>query len=178
MAKPLPASGKKAPPKERKNKSQEKRRMLALRALGERLVALGNSELEVMPLPQPLRDAVDAARKYKRTALQRQYKYIEGLMRDVDVDAIRQALDKQARPHREAVQVFHEVEQWRDRLLAGDDALLDDLPIRFEHADRQRLRQLVRNARKERETDKPPKSARLLFAYLSELQQTADSDGV
>lgn len=174
MGKPGKSRSANDAPKERKNKALEKREMLALRLLGERLVALGNSELDAMPLPQPLRAAVGAAKKYKRSALKRQYKYIEGLMRDVDADAIRQALDEAARPHREAVQSFHEVEQWRDRLLAGDEALLDELLSRFENADRQRLRQLVRNARKEREINKPPKSARLLFGYLSELQQDPD----
>jgi ribosome-associated protein len=161
-------------PKERKNKSQDKREMLSLRLLGERLVALGHAELETMPLTAPLRTAVNAAKKFKRSALKRQYKYIEGLIRDLDADAIRQALDEADRPHREEVRAHHEVEQWRDGLLAGDDGLLDDLVNRFEQVDRQRIRQWVRNAKKEQDLNKPPKSARLLFKYLTELQQAPD----
>ena len=162
---------------ERKNKSLEKREMLALRALGERLVALSSSELHRIPLAQPLYQAVTAAKKFKHTAPKRQFKYIEGLLRDSDdVDAIRLALDEIAKPKQQAVERLHQVEQWRDRLLAGDVSALDELLGRFALADRQRLRQLMRNAAKEHEHNKPPKSARLLFQYLSELQQTENTD--
>jgi ribosome-associated protein len=44
-------------------------------------------------------------------------------------------------------------------------ALLDEQP----HADRQQLRQLVRNAQKELQAEKPPKSSRLLYRYLKTL---------
>jgi ribosome-associated protein len=43
--------------------------------------------------------------------------------------------------------------------------LLDEQP----HADRQLLRQLLRNAQKEAEAGKPPKSSRLLYRQLKEL---------
>ncbi|MGZ4998507.1 MAG: ribosome biogenesis factor YjgA, partial [Methylobacter sp.] len=68
-----------------------------------------------------------------------------------------------------AVREHHTAERWRDRLIAeGNDALtelLDEQP----HADRQLLRQLLRNAQKEAETNKPPKSSRLLYRQLKEL---------
>jgi ribosome-associated protein len=166
------------PLKERKNKSQDKREMLALRALGERLVVLGVAELEKIPIDKVLFEAVVAAKKFKRSALKRQYKFIEGLLRGADAKAIRHALDEVARPHQEATKAFHEVERWRDALLAGDEGLLDELLIRLAHADRQRLRQLVRNAHKEQALNKPLKSARLLFQYLSELQQTERSSDI
>ena len=37
--------------------------------------------------------------------------------------------------------------------------------------DRQQLRSLIRNAKKEKEGNKPPKSARLIFQYLRELAE-------
>ena len=39
------------------------------------------------------------------------------------------------------------------------------------NADRQQLRSLVRNAKKEQEGNKPPKSARQIFQYLRELAE-------
>jgi ribosome-associated protein len=168
---------KEKPLKERKNKSQEKREMLALRVLGERLVALSSTELEKIDLAQTVHDAVIAARKFKHSALKRQYKRIEGLLREADdVDAIHLALNEIARPKKKAVEALHEVEQWRDRLLAGDEPLLNELLSQFALADRQRLRQFTRNALKEQAQSKPPKSARLLFQYLSELQQAENTD--
>jgi ribosome-associated protein len=38
-------------------------------------------------------------------------------------------------------------------------------------ADRQQLRSLIRNAKKEKEGNKPPKSSRLIFQYLRELAE-------
>ncbi len=151
--------------------------MLALRALGERLVALSMAELERVPLTQPVRDAVIVAKKFKHTALKRQFKFIEGLLREGDdADAVRLALDQIAKPKQKAVAAFHEAEQWRDSLLAGDESVLDELLGRYTFADRQRLRQLMRNATKEEKLGKPPKSARLLFQYLAELQLTENTD--
>lgn len=151
---------------ERANKTQLKREMADRRELGKRLIALKPSRLDDVSLSEGLRDAVKKARLMRRTALQRQIKLIAGLMREIDVDAVRRTLDKIDRPHRDDVKVLHEVEGWRDALLEGDDALLNELVQQFEFADRQKLRQLVRNANKEAIQSKPPKSARLLFQYL------------
>ena len=40
--------------------------------------------------------------------------------------------------------------------------------------DRQHLRQLVRNAIRERDQEKPPKSARALYRYLRDLRESQD----
>ena len=155
---------------ERKSKSQIKREMQVLRDLGKQLIVLPETSLQKIPMTDQLREAVLAAKGFKREALRRQIQHIGGLMREVDVDAISRALEGLARPHREEVQAFHEIEQWRDALIEGDNSLLEELANRFEAADRQYLRQLARNARKEREQNRPPKSARTLFRYLSDLR--------
>lgn len=159
---------------EQKSKSQIKREMQALRDLGKQLIELPKPSLDKIPLTDRLRDAVLVAKEFKREALRRQIQHIGVLMRDVDVDAIRVALDSMARPHRKEVRAFHEVEEWRDALIDGDNALLEELANRFEAANRQHLRQLVRNARKEQERHKPSKSARVLFRYLSDLRSEYD----
>ncbi len=155
---------------ERANKTQLKREMAQRRELGKRLIALKPARLNEVSLSEALRDAVSKAQSMKRTALQRQIKLIAGLMRDVDEEVVRGELDKIDQPHKEDVKALHEVEGWRDALLAGNDGLLNDLVQQFEFADRQKLRQLVRNANKESAQNKPPKSARLLFKYLTELR--------
>ena len=52
----------------------------------------------------------------------------------------------------------------------GDDAVPEVLNL-WPDADRQQLRSLIRNAKKEKEGNKPPKSARLIFQYLRELSE-------
>ena len=69
--------------------------------------------------------------------------------------------------HRETA-AMHRLETWRDRLLAdGDDALAAFI-AEYPAADRQRLRQLIRNALAERKADKPPHAFRELFRALRE----------
>ncbi|RYG81121.1 DUF615 domain-containing protein, partial [bacterium] len=75
------------------SKSMRKREALGLQKLGEELVALRAEDLATLPLDESLRDAIDEARRLtSRGALARQRQYIGKLMRDVDVDRIREAL--------------------------------------------------------------------------------------
>ena len=154
-----------------KSKSQVKRELLALHDLGRDLVELPVKALNQIPLTEETLEAILEAKQFKMEALRRKLKHIGKLMRDEDADSIRIALDKLRQPHEKKVSEFHEVEGWRDSLLAGDDAVLGDLCERFVDIDRQHLRQLVRNAQKEKTMNKPPKSARVLFGYLKGLSE-------
>jgi len=79
---------------ERPSKSSRKRAAHAAQALGERLIALKESDLVRLPLPESLLDAVREARRIKaRGGLSRQKQYIGKLMRDLDTAAIEDALD-------------------------------------------------------------------------------------
>jgi len=79
---------------ERPSKSARKRAAHAAQALGERLIALKESDLARIPLPETLRDAVREARRIKaRGGLARQKQYIGKLMREADTLAIEAALE-------------------------------------------------------------------------------------
>jgi len=152
------------------SKSQIKRELQELHALGKQLSQLPEKQLTTIPISDKLREAIAASRKMKLAALKRQLKFIGGLMQDEDEALILAALEKAKKPHRDEVNQFHEIEQWRDHLLQGDQELMNELANKFESFDRQRVGQLIRNAKKEEANNKPPKSSRLLFKYLSELQ--------
>ena len=77
-----------------KSKSQVKRELQELQALGKLLVALSPKQLATMPLSDDLRTAVIAAKSLKYGALNRQLKYIGSFMPHEDVAAIRLALGK------------------------------------------------------------------------------------
>jgi len=155
---------------EPKSKSQLKREMLALRQLGVKLVALSSSRLAQISMGEKLKEAILQAKTFRRSALSRQLKYIGGMMLDEDHEKIQKQLVDMDRPHNQRVDAFHEVESWRDSLLSGDETLFSELLQRFDNVDRQHLRQLIRNANSEKLHDKPSKSSRALFRYLSELQ--------
>jgi ribosome-associated protein len=165
-----------ARPEGEKSKTRIKRELLELKDLGKELVELPEKTLQKLPLSESFLDAVLQAKRFSRGALQRQLRYIAGLVPNEDADAIRKALDELRQPHYRQVREFKQLEQWRDRLLAGDEEALNEISQRFPAADRQHARQLVRNALREREHNKPPKSARALFQYLSELNSASNQE--
>jgi len=104
---------------DRPSKSERKRRSDDLQSLGEALIELSPAELDELPLPEQLRDAVDLAKRITaHGGLYRQKQLIGKLMRKIDAEPIREAMN--ARRDRERVEAlrFHRIEQWRDKLLA------------------------------------------------------------
>jgi 5-(carboxyamino)imidazole ribonucleotide mutase len=90
----------------RPSKSARKRDAHAAQRLGEQLIELKDAELDALDLPEPLADAIREARGIRsRGAGARQRQYIGRLMRDIDVDALRAALDarRDAAARRKAV---------------------------------------------------------------------------
>ena len=161
---------------ELKSKSQIKRELLAIKELGAELVTLSNSELEKLPVSATTFSAIQAARAMKKGALKRQLQYIGKLMRNEDPDAIKSTLEALRKPRKEDVTLLHQLESWRDRLVEGDDELLEELIGNYPDIDRQYLRQLVRNGSREKQQNKGPKAARVLFQYLKSLTTSTSSD--
>ncbi|HEX4986135.1 MAG TPA: ribosome biogenesis factor YjgA [Burkholderiales bacterium] len=141
----------------------------ALQALGEALVAVGEARLAELDLPERLREAIVEARGMTRFgALRRQMQYIGRLMREEgDAEAIRSRLDAWKGTDAGETARLHRAERWRDRLMA-DDRAFEALITEYPAADLQRLRALVRNAKREAELARPPKSYRELFRALRE----------
>jgi len=106
------------------SKSALKREYLALQALGEQLIELTTDQLHSIGLPEPLLDAIIAAKSMSaRGAMRRQKQLIGKIMRDTDAEPIRAAIDAYGKSDRMEKQVFRDAEQWRERLTAsgGDD---------------------------------------------------------
>ena len=161
---------------ERPNKTLIKKELYALQDLAKRIIALPDTYFEALPLSESMRDAFLLARRIERAALQRQLRYIAGRFNEEDIEAIELTMARQNAPQKEAVERLHRVEAWRDQLIAGDNELLTSLVNQFGACDAQHLRQLIRNANKEIKNNKPPKSSRLIFKYLNELDEQHSSD--
>jgi len=154
---------------EQPSKTQRKKQMHELQALGERLVTLNAAQLDAIGLPENLRTAVDQAQSMPpRESRRRQLQYIGRLMRDLDPEPIRDKIAGWDGQSREQVAALHAIERWRDRLL-DDEAAIGDFLRERPGADSQRLRALVRNARAEREAGRAPKSYRELFRLLRDM---------
>lgn len=169
------------------SKSQRKRDMTVLQDLGERLVALSKEKLVQLPLPERLFDAVrEAQRITAHEGRRRQLQYIGKLMRDAHVEPIHAMLAQWEGDSMEQIAAFHQLELWRDRLLA-DDEHLTALLNQFPQADAQHLRALIRAGRKEQAANaallpgREPqrKHFRALFQEIKRLQapSSAAQDG-
>ncbi len=156
------------------SKSELKRQSHELQELGETLIELPVAELDELPLPDNLRDAVMLARRItSRGGLSRQKQYIGKLMRRIDADPIRMALEARRVQARLDALRFRRVESWRDRLIAEGDAALEVFLEECPEADRARMQRLVSQSRHERANGRPPRAARELFGLLRDaLEET------
>ncbi len=151
------------------SKSQLKREMTALQDLGAELVELSRDRLAKIEMPERLRDALlDAQRFTKHEARRRQMQYIGKIMRDIDAEPLRAAMDE-IKGLSEAANIRqHQLERLRTRLIE-DEAVFSEVARDYPGADMQHLRQLRRNAIKEAQQGKPPRAYRELFRELREL---------
>lgn len=154
----------------RPNKSQQKRDMAALFDLGEELSGLSEAQLKHFELPENIHKAiVQIAGMPLKGARKRQLKFIAGQLHKIDMEPILEQLARIKNKSAHAVREHHIVERWRDRLIAEGNEALTELLDEQPQADRQRLKQLIRNAQKEAAAAIPPKSSRLLYRYLKEM---------
>ncbi len=87
-------------------------------------------------------------------------------MRSRDPEPIQAALDKLQNKHAQHSMALQKLEQLRDRIVDQGDSAISDALLQYPDADRQRLRQLARQAQKEQQQNKPPKAYREIFQYL------------
>lgn len=155
------------------SKSQLKREATALQDLGRQLLDLSRERLQKITMSEKLREALlEGQRLTKNEARRRQMQYIGKLMRSEDTAPIRKALDALAGTSAAATAHLHQLERWREELLANEAATLTALTDKYPDCDHtllQQLRQLRRNALKEREQARPPRAYREIFQLLKSL---------
>lgn len=129
------------------SKTQLKRDSKALQDLGKKLSQFNPEQLAKIPLNDELLDAIQLAHKIanKRGALKRHYQYIGKLLRNIDPEPIWQAVAALEQVDTHNRQLFKQLENWRDRILAEGDSAIQALCAEHGQMDRQKLRQLWRN---------------------------------
>ena len=150
------------------SKTQIKNEMSDRQALGMQLTKLAPDTLKKIGLSEELLEAVLIYKKITANgALKRQAQFIGRLMRDTDPEPIQAYLNKLKGDNAEHNAAMQRLELLRERLVESDDALTElisnkpELPI-------SELRTLIRNARREKEQNKPPKAYRELFQLLKQ----------
>ncbi|MGH8234074.1 MAG: ribosome biogenesis factor YjgA [Rhodanobacteraceae bacterium] len=156
---------------ERPSRSARRREALDVLTFAKQLSELSSASLDKLGLPDDFRDELrELQRTPSHIAHKRQLAHLAKLLRgheDEDFSAARAALaSDRAAGAREAAGL-QRIEALRESLLGDDgDAALTAFITQRPDADRQHLRALIRQARRERETGKPPRAQRSLFRLL------------
>lgn len=153
------------------SKTQRKREAEALKQLGLTLVSLSDQQLEKLPLTELLHKAILDARSIKsHGARRRQAQLIGKLMRSADYEAIEAACQALEEESAGLTAAFHELEQWRERLILEDNQALTEFVDLYHPEDVQQLRQLVKKAKDEKLKGKNTGAFKALFRFLRTCQ--------
>ncbi len=168
------------------SRTDRKRESTELQKLGEDLLTLRIDLMERLALPDKLIDAIDEARRISNfEGKRRQMQFIGKLMRQLEppmLDTVRTVLSEQHRGSASDALALHQVEQWRDRLVA-DDTALSDWVQQYPQSDSQQVRALIRQARRDAkptvagETPRHGKAYRELFVLIrAQLHDPKDNE--
>ena len=153
------------------SKTQRKRQMHDLQAIGAALVKLSPERLARIDLPEALREAIVEAQRFtKHEALRRQLQYIGKIMRELDAGPIAEQLKALEAPSRKQTAVFHVAEKWRQGIVE-DPAQAEAFAQEYPEADAARLKALALGAAEEKRLGRPPRQFRELFHVLNAILQ-------
>jgi ribosome-associated protein len=150
-------------------KTELKRQAHALQDLADRLLEAPETLVQGLALPEKLADALALARRItSHGAKLRQRLFIGKLLRGVDPEPIRAALDASAQSARVDAARFKRAERWRDGLVERGPEAMAEFLAEFPHADRERLAALVAAARAERDGGSAGGKRRELFRFVQQ----------
>ena len=159
---------------EQPSRSARRREALDVLALAKQLVELPPSRVAKFELPDDVREEIANVRRItSHIARKRQLGHLAKLMRRHDENVFARARAALANDHatnaREAASL-HRTEALRERLLSEGDTALSEVIAAHPDLDHQHLRALIRQARSEREANKPLHAYRELFRMLREIE--------
>ena len=159
-------------------RTQQRRDALAVLTFAAQLSELPQSKLARADLPEDVLREIDSLRRItSHIARKRQLGFLAKVMRRHDDEAFETAkalLGENRDQQRKETAAMHRLEALREKLLDNEESL-QELIDQHQDIDRQHVRSLIRQARTERDSNKPPKAYREIFQLLKQL--SADADG-
>lgn len=152
----------------RPTSGERQRETSVLGELAKRLVAMNHSQLAQVLLPDEVREEVLVCRNLGKGARARQLKRIAQLLRAHDVDEIRATAEDAGHKQRRRAAKERVYEQWRERLVDEKDTALTEFVEQHPMADPQRLRQLLRQARRDPGSGKSKQALRAVLQLVRE----------
>jgi ribosome-associated protein len=150
-------------------KTALKRQARSTQELADRLIEAPAEIVAGLVLPEKLADALALARRITaHGAALRQRQFVAKLMRAVDPEPIRQALEAEALAARQEAAQFKRAERWRDRLVRDGKPALAEFQSEFPGADSALLERLVAAAVSEPPGGRPPGARKKLFRFVQD----------
>ena len=159
------------------SRTQRKRQALDLQKTAKRLVELDPGDLQKVPLPIEMSDAIELYKRIRsHEARRRQLQFLGKLMRRLDVAPIEDALERIDGDSAAARYDFHQLELWRERLIDDPESLTEYLN-QHPDADRQQLRHQLAKVRKAKNEPQRKAESRALFQLLRTFEAADPSEG-
>lgn len=153
------------------SKSELKRDAQEFHQLGSDIAKMGKKQRDRLPLNDDLKAAMVVADKIsnKSDAYRRHLNYIAKTLRTVEnIAEIKAIIDIMLNKNNQAEVMIKKIEQLRSDLIVQGDDLINETIEQYPALERQKMRQLVRNAGKEVKAEKPARSYKELFQYLKD----------
>ncbi len=175
----------------RTNKEAEKRKREEIKEFVKELLKLADNKYSDLPIDERLRLALTEGKRLTGNAHKRHLSFLVRLVHEQNYEAIRAVYERLHHAFRNDPTKIHHIECYRDRLIDGDKKVIDELLAIFAEVDVQYVRQLARNAKKEKTNElkrlreqaeknnllfdkskpiKITKSSKLLYQYLFKLE--------
>ena len=155
---------------ELKSKTEMKREMHNLQDFAQSLIEMSKHQRSRLPLSDDLKDAMILADKItnKHEALRRHIRHTARILLETDLQPINHAIEVMANKHQQETAKFVRLETIRDELIEQGNDAVEALISEFPQIERQKIKQLVRLAAKEKKAEKQGKHYKNLFTYLKE----------
>jgi ribosome-associated protein len=125
------------------SKTARKREAERLQLIGRKLTEMKPATLANIEMSAVLRQAITTHQRISsREGGRRQLQFIGKLMRKTDTQALEKQIADLEGQSNDTRAFFHQLEQWRDRLVKRPDAITDFIN-QYPAVDRQQLRQVV-----------------------------------
>jgi ribosome-associated protein len=157
----------------RRQAAQREKRQAGDRSarVARQLMDMSDAVFAKLDVDEELRDEIANARKVSSPiARRRAERALAGYLRGIDMADLQQRMANVEATGSADPRLFHAAEKWRARLIEEGSAAAEEFP----GGNVEPLPTLIQNARRERDTGKPPGAARALFRHvMSVLKGTA-----
>jgi ribosome-associated protein len=149
----------------RRQTAQREKRQAGDRSarVARQLMELSDAVFAKLELDDDTREKIEEARRVPSLiARRRAERTLAGFLRTIDIADLQQRIANVETTGNADPRLFHAAEKWRTRLIEDGSVAAAEFPGGYVDP----LPQLIQNARRERDTGKPPGAARALFRHV------------